>query len=401
MYKNYSLEINSKKLILVSVFTNNSFRLGILGGGQLGKMLVQSASQWGIQTDVLDSDPECPARSLANNFVLGDFRKYEDVIAFAKNVDVLTIEIEQVNVLALKEIEKTKTKVYPSSGAIEIIQNKASQSRFLKSHAIQTPAYLEFQNKSEIKNAINAKHITYPFVQKICEHGYDGKGVAIIKSEKDLGLLIDAPSIVQDYIDIAKEISILVSRNAKNEIALYDSVEMVFDHTANLVDYLLYPAKITEALETEAKELAQKIITKLDYVGILAIEMFIDSKGLLWVNEMAPRPHNSGHQTIESSITSQYEQHLRAVLSLPLGDTKILAPSIMLNILGAEGHTGDAQYCGIEESLAIPGVYVHMYGKKQTKPYRKMGHCTVIADTLDSAFTIAMNIKEKLKVISK
>jgi len=371
-----------------------NFKLGILGGGQLGRMLIQEAANFNISISVLDSDKNAPCKELAAEFVIGDIRDFETVYQFGKTVDLLTIEIEHVNVDALERLENEGLLVYPQPKILRMIQDKGLQKKFYSDNNIPTAAYFLSENKTETLS----HKADFPFMQKLRKGGYDGKGVMKLASETDIEKSFDAPSVLEKLID--KEISVIVARNKSGETKCFPPVEMEFNAEANLVEFLFSPASISEKIKTEANEIAIKIADKLGIVGILAIEMFITKKDELLVNEMAPRPHNSGHQTIEGNFTSQYAQHLRAILNLPLGDTKIILPSVMVNLLGEKNYEGNAKYEGLEEVLAMENSYVHLYGKKTTKPFRKMGHVTILAENIEKAKQKAKFVKEKLKVIA-
>ena len=379
---------------------SSNFKLGIIGGGQLGKMLVQAASKWDIKTYILDPDENCSAASLCTKFIKGSFRTYEDVYQFAQQVDLVTFEIEHVNIEALKRLKEEGKTIHPDPNALTIIQDKGLQKQFYASHNLPTAKFQLYQSKAEIIAAIEEKKITLPFVQKSRKEGYDGRGVIVINSEKEIEKIFDTPSIVEETIAIEKELAVIVAKNTKNEISSFSVVEMGFNSEANLLEDLICPAAISKQIEEEAIALSKKVIKKLDMVGILAVELFLTKAEKLLINEVAPRPHNSGHHTIESAFTSQFEQHLRAILGFPLGSTKIIMPAIMLNLLGEPNYTGDAIYKGFEESIAIEGVYVHIYGKTSTKPYRKMGHVTIIEETIEKAKVKAEIIKTQLKIIA-
>lgn len=376
----------------------SDFKLGVLGGGQLGKMLTLAASQWGLRTAILDAGQDMPAAPVCQEFVQGDFRDFETVYRFGKTVDLLTIEIEQINIDALEKLEKEGVRVFPSSANLRVIQDKAVQTQFLIDQKIPKPAFLTFSSPAEIRKAVDAGQVRFPFVQKLRKFGYDGRGVRVIRSEKDLPQLLEGETMTEDCVAIDKELSVIVARNSSDEVAAYPAVEMVFNPEANLVDYLVCPADISPAIEKEAEILAKKIASALDLIGILAVEMFLDKQGKLWVNELAPRPHNSGHQTIESSFTSQYEQHLRAILNFPLGSTATKLPSVMINLLGEPGFSGPAVYEGLKECLAIEGVKIHIYGKKETRPFRKMGHITVLDFNRERALEKAKRVRQTMKV---
>lgn len=380
--------------------STSSLKLGIIAGGQLGKMLIQEASKWDITTFVLDNEEHCPARSIASHYVQGSHLDYESVYQFGKLVDVLTYEIESINIDALQRLKAEGCRVVPDPDILEIIQDKGLQKEFFKNNLIPTAEFTAFDTSEAIIEQIEAGMLDFPFVQKLRKGGYDGRGVAVITNNNDLGLLLCGASIVERKIPISKEISVIVARNKQGEVRAYPAVEMVFDPKANLVDRLICPSSISEEQSATALNYATKIINLLEMEGLLAIEFFIDTEGNVIVNEMAPRPHNSGHHTIESNMTSQFEQHLRAILSLPLGSTEILLPSVMINILGSASHEGKVWYEGLTETMAIEGIKMHLYGKKTTKPYRKMGHVTVLSSTLEGAIIKAEQVMNVLKVKS-
>ncbi len=370
-----------------------NYKVGILGGGQLGRMLIQSGIDFNISFQVLDPDPQAPCSNLAP-FTAGKLTDFQTVLDFGKVCDLITIEIENVNTRALKELVKAGKKVYPQPEIIELIQDKRSQKQFYFQHQIPTAEFRLVENKNEVSN-----HRDFlPAVNKLGREGYDGRGVQIIRNETDLALAFDAPGLLEKLIEFEAEISVIVSRNENGEIATYPAVEMVFHPEANLVEYLFSPAQINSSIAVKADGIARRLIEKLNLVGILAVEMFVTKTGDVLVNEIAPRPHNSGHQTIEGNITSQYEQHLRAILNLPPGDTTIRCPSAMINLLGEADYSGVARYEGLEEVLKQSGVHVHLYGKKLTKPFRKMGHVTVVDADLGSLKKKANFVKQTLKV---
>ncbi len=379
---------------------SSDFKLGILGGGQLGKMMIQAASKWDIEIHVLDPDKNCSCATICHTFHQGSFKDYHTVYEFGKKVDLLTFEIEHISIEALQSLENEGLKIFPQPSALHIIQDKGLQKQFYTKHHIPTSNFHLFKNKQDLINAIEANTIQFPFIQKSRKDGYDGKGVVYIKNEKSLSSLFDVPSIVEDFVEIEKEIAVIVSRNEQGETKTFPTVEMEFSREANLVEQLVCPSEISESIDKTAKNLAIQIIENLNMVGNLAVEFFLSKEGQLLVNEVAPRPHNSGHQTIEANITSQFEQHLRAILNFPLGSTKLLLPSVMLNILGDPNYTGKVIYENFESCLSREGIYMHIYGKKITKPYRKMGHVTIIDETLEKAKEKANFVKDKLKVIS-
>jgi 5-(carboxyamino)imidazole ribonucleotide synthase len=374
-------------------------KIGVLGGGQLGKMMAQAAADWNLDLSILDPSPSAPA-SVCADLTLGDFRRYEDVLAFGLKQDLITIEIEDVSLEALKKLEQMGKKVYPSASSIELIQDKGLQKLFYQSHGLATADFLLAESKAEIIQWLKIKKISFPFVQKLRKAGYDGRGVQIIQHADDLKNIFEGPSVVESKVDLAKEIAVLAGRNWSGEVVTYDPVEMIFHPTANLLLYQECPSTLTQDQITHATQIAHTLIEKMDIVGLLAVEMFLDQEGKILINEVAPRPHNSGHHTIEACVTSQFQQHLRCILDLPLGKTHTLSPSILLNILGEPGFTGIALYQGIEKCLAIPGVHIHLYGKKETKPMRKMGHVTITGKDLDHIKQIAQTISQTLKVIA-
>ncbi len=378
----------------------SNLRLGIIAGGQLGKMLIQEASKWNITTFVLDNDENCPAQSIANYYIKGDPLDYNDVYNFGKNVDITTFEIENVNIDALTKLKEEGYKIIPDPEILQLIKDKSKQKEFYVKHNLPTAYYKVFNNSNEIKREIEKGTIKFPFIQKLKIGGYDGRGVVVINDKNNLTALFEEESIIENKIEILKEVAVIVARNKKGEIKTYPVVEMIFDPNANLVDKLICPARINSVLSEKVTAIANKIIELLDMVGILAVEFFIDMHGNIIVNEIAPRPHNSGHHTIESVITSQFEQHLRAILNLPLGSTTLKLPAVMVNILGSEGYRGPVKYEGLTESMAIEGVKIHLYGKNITQPFRKMGHVTVLSHSLESALTNAEKVKQLIKVKS-
>lgn len=371
-------------------------KLGILGGGQLGRMLIQKAIDFNIETAVLDPDPHAPCKDLATDFTQGDFKDYHTVYAWGQNLKLITIEIEHVNTAALAKLEQEGVEVYPQPTIISMVQDKASQKEFYRKHQIPTAHFQLVDSRSGLK-ALNRP---FPYIIKTHRAGYDGKGVMKINNASDLLLAFDEPMVVEDCIDFEKEISVLAARNKNGETVFYPPVEMEFNSEANLVEFLYSPASISKSTEEQAISIARRLLDELGMVGLLAVEMFVTKAGEVLVNEIAPRPHNSGHQTIEGNVTSQYEQHLRAIFNLPLGSPAILRPSVMVNILGEKNHSGPSSYEGLNEVLAIPGTYIHLYGKKFTKPFRKMGHVTITANTMEEAKKLANQVKSLIRVIS-
>jgi 5-(carboxyamino)imidazole ribonucleotide synthase len=377
----------------------SDFKLGIIAGGQLGKMLVLAASNWDVKTFILDMDDHCPASTCCTLFVKGNQLDYDDVIRFGGMVDMITFEIENVNIEALRKLKADGKKILPDPETLAIIQDKGLQKEFYQSNKIPSPKFLLFQNKTEIILAAETGIITFPFVQKLRKGGYDGKGVAIIKSQNDIKKLLEGPSLVEDIIDIQAEISVIVARNKKGDVKCFPVVEMEFNE-ANLVEKLICPSSLNSKILQQANEIAIQIISSFNLCGLIAVEMFVDKKDAIWINEVAPRPHNSGHHTIESVITSQYEQLLRAIFNFPLGSTQLKMPSVMINLLGEPDYEGPVRYEGLTDCMGIEGVKIHLYGKKQTKPFRKMGHVTVLATSIEDAKLKASIVKQKLKVKS-
>jgi 5-(carboxyamino)imidazole ribonucleotide synthase len=370
-------------------------KLGILGGGQLGRMLIQSGIDFNISFAVLDPDAHAPCATLAA-FHHGKLTDFDTVMKFGASCDIITIEIENVNTAALKELAKQGKKVYPQPDVIELIQDKRTQKIFYRDCGIPTADFILTENAREVR-----QHADFlPAVNKLGREGYDGRGVQILRTEQDLEKAFDAPGLLEKLIDFEKEIAVIVARNELGEVKTFPAVEMVFHPVQNLVEYLFAPANLPETILKEADDIARKIVHELHMVGLLAVEMFVTKTGEVLVNEIAPRPHNSGHQTIEANGTSQYEQHLRAILNLPLGDTTLLIPSAMVNLLGEAEHTGPARYQGFDEVLKVPGVHVHLYGKQFTKPFRKMGHVTIVDEDVERLKKKANFVKQTLKVIS-
>ena len=375
-------------------------RLGILGGGQLGKMLINEANKLNIGCKVMDSNSDAPCSKLVEDFVIGDLLSYDDVYNFGKTVDVLTIEIENVNTDALERLEKEGVKVYPSSLNIKTIQNKSTQKNFYLKNKLPSSNFKSYKNINDLISDANAEKCKYPFVWKSARFGYDGKGVKVIFDIKDLKGLPDIECIIEDKVSIKKELSIIIARNNNSQEINFPTVEMEFND-ANLVDKVICPAQISDEINKKAVEIALKTSRAFNQIGLLAIELFLTESDEILINEVAPRPHNSGHHTIECCMTSQFEQHLRAVLNLDLGSTSIKIPGVMLNLVGEENHTGEVIYERIEDVLKTEGASIHIYGKKQTKPNRKMGHITIVNKELNNAKKLAEKIRKSIKVISK
>jgi 5-(carboxyamino)imidazole ribonucleotide synthase len=369
-------------------------KLGILGGGQLGRMLIQESINYNITTFVMDPDKEAPCKDLCRKFVNGSLTDFESVYNFGKQVDILTIEIEKVNVDALDKLEKEGLTVYPQSRVIRLIQDKGIQKLFFKENDIPTAPFQVFGDKDELISA----NLKFPYVQKLRRDGYDGRGVKLIHSASDLEQAFEEPSLIEELINFEKELSVIVSRNEDGDVKTFPCVEMEFNPEANLVEFLISPSTLDFEILQKADQLAIKIANDLKIVGILAVEMFLTKEGNILVNEIAPRPHNSGHQSIEGNFTSQYEQLIRAIFNLPPGDTKAISNSVMINLLGEKGYEGAAEYEGLKEVLEIEGVFIHLYGKKFTKPFRKMGHITIMDDDRQKAIDKARFVQKKVKV---
>lgn len=371
-------------------------KLGILGGGQLGRMLIQQAINYNVTVKVLDPDREAPCRKLCDEFVVGSLSDYDTVYKFGKKVDLLTIEIEKVNVDALEQLEKEGVLVYPQPRIIRLIQDKGLQKQFFKQNDIPTADFQVISSAEQLKKS----HIPFPYIQKLRRDGYDGKGVYKVKDESYLAGAFTEPSLIERWVDFEKELGVIVARNENGDVSSFPLVEMEFNAEANLVEFLISPSTLPFDIHEQAKVIAEKIAEDLNIVGLLAVEMFLTRDGKILVNELAPRPHNSGHQSIEGNVVSQFEQHLRAIFNQPLGDTATISNAIMINVLGEAGHEGPAVYQGIEKILKCPGVYLHLYGKALTKPFRKMGHVTIVDADREKAIEKARYVQETLKVIS-
>ncbi len=382
-------------------YFSSNFKLGVLGGGQLGRMLLSETQKFDVYTAILDSSETAPCAKICNEFHQGDLLDFDTVYNFGKKVDVLTIEIENVNIEALEKLEKEGLTIYPKPKNIKTIQNKASQKLFYKDHNIPTADFSRFASIEELKHAINNEAVSLPFVWKSARFGYDGNGVKVIKKASDLDHLPTAECIAEKLIPFKNELAVIVARNKSGEIKTYPVVEMEFHPEANQVEYVICPARIDESVAKKAREIALKVADAFDFVGLLAVEMFQTQNDEILVNEVAPRTHNSGHYSIEASYTNQFEQHLRSILNLPLGNTNSKVAGIMVNLVGEEGYTGDVIYENIEKIIAIDGVTPHIYGKKTTKPFRKMGHVTIVHENINNAREIAQQVKETVRVISK
>jgi len=382
-------------------YFSSPFKLGILGGGQLGKMMLNDTRKFDIYTCVLDPSNEAPCKIACNEFYQGDLMDFETVLNFGKKVDVLTIEIENVNVDALEKLEKEGIQVYPSSKTLRTIQNKAKQKLFYVDHNLPTAPFSRYAYKDEILTAIEHESLDFPFVWKSAQFGYDGNGVKIIRTYSDLDDLPNVECITEKLIPFKNELSVIVARNVEGKVKVFPVVEMEFHPEANQVEYVICPARISKEVALKAELVALKTSTAFNHVGLLAVEMFQTENDEILINEVAPRPHNSGHHTIEASYTSQFEQHLRAILNLPLGRTDSKVGGIMVNLVGAEDYVGNVVYKNIESIMEMEGVTPHIYGKKQTRPFRKMGHVTIVHEDINEARKIAEKVKNTIKVISE
>ena len=381
-------------------FFSSDFKLGILGGGQLGKMLLYDAKRYDLHTKVMDSNKDAPCNKIADDFIVGDITDYNDVINFGNSVDLITVEIENVNTDALEFLEKSGKKVYPSPKNLRIIQNKSDQKNFYSKNNLPTSRFKNYSNIEELKRNFLHDNFEFPFVWKSSRFGYDGKGVKIIKNIEDLDFSYDHQCLIEEKISIKKELSVIVSRNSDGEIKCFPVVEMEFNEKSNLVEYVMCPANISKKTEEKAIIIASEIAKKFEMVGLLAVELFVTNEDEILINEVAPRPHNSGHHTIECCVTSQFDQHIRSILNLPLGETGILIPGIMVNLVGENMEEGNVNYKNINDIFDIPGVYIHIYGKKKSRLNRKMGHITIVNKDINKAIEIGKSIKNKIKVTS-
>tara|TARA_B100000609_G_scaffold52284_1_gene40814 strand:- start:465 stop:1616 length:1152 start_codon:yes stop_codon:yes gene_type:complete len=379
---------------------SSKFKLGILGGGQLGKMLLYDAKRYDLHTKVMDSNFEVPCARLADEFILGDITNYDDVINFGNKVDIITVEIEKINTDALLFLEKKGKKIFPSAVTLKIIQNKTQQKEFYQKNNLPTSRFKNYSNIDELKINFEKDNFKFPFVWKSSRFGYDGKGVKIIKKFDDLNFSYDEECLIEEKISIKKELSVIVARNIDGEMKCFPVVEMEFNDKSNLVEYVMCPANISSDIESRAIEIAMKASEKFNMVGLLAVELFLDVNDKIIINEVAPRPHNSGHHTIECCMTSQFDQHIRSILNLPLGETQVLIPGIMVNLVGENKVEGNVVYQNINDIFEIPGVFIHIYGKKKSRLDRKMGHITIVNKDISKAIEIGKKIKKKIKVIS-
>jgi len=384
----------------VKNYFSSDFKLGILGGGQLGKMLLAETQKLDIHTSILDNNKNAPCAEICNKFVTGNLLDFDAVYNFGKTVDVLTIEIENINLDALDKLENEGLTIYPKPSTLRVIQSKARQKNFYLDNNIPTAEFSHYAYLEELNHSIENNIIEFPFVWKAARFGYDGTGVKIIRHIKDLENLPAVECITEKLIPFKNELAVIVARNTDGEVKTYPVVEMEFHPEANQVEYVICPARINDTVAKKAREVALKVVNDLDFIGLLAVEMFQTENDEILVNEVAPRPHNSGHYSIESSYTNQFEQHLRAILNLPLGNTESKVAGIMVNLVGEEGFSGKVTYKNMEEILKIDGVTPHIYGKKETRPFRKMGHVTIVDSDIDIARKIAQKVKETIRVIS-
>ncbi|WP_259015751.1 5-(carboxyamino)imidazole ribonucleotide synthase [Emticicia fluvialis] len=376
---------------------DNRKKLGILGGGQLGRMIIQAAIDFDFNIKTLDPDSDAPCKYLSHEFVNGSLNDYDTVMAFGQDCDILTIEIEAVSIEALEALQKQGKAVFPQPSVLRIIQDKRVQKQFYKDNNLPTADFILTENRAD-----TAGHAAFlPAVHKLGKGGYDGKGVQVLRTEADLGKAFDQPGVLEKMIDFEKELAVIVARNENGETSTFPVVEMVFHPEANLVEYLFSPANVATEIEKKAQDIAIQTANALGIIGLLAVEMFLTRDGEILINEVAPRPHNSGHQTIRANDVSQFEQHLRAILNLPLGSTRAHSKAAMVNLLGEEGHNGEAIYEGMDDVLAIEGIHPFLYGKRFTKPFRKMGHITIVDQDFEKLKEKVIFVKEKLKVVAK
>jgi len=397
-YKNFDSSQSLSSAVAATNKRNPStpLRIGILGGGQLGRMLLQAAANYVVETHVLENDKNCPAAHLCHHFIKGDINDFDTVYNFGKELDAVTIEIEAVNVEALEALEMEGVKIYPKPSAIKIIKNKIKQKEFYQANAIPSPLFITTQNINELEDNIEF----LPAVHKLAQGGYDGRGVQVLKNSDDTNKAFDAPAVLEKMVDIKKEIAVIVAMNDDRETAVYPATEMIFDPLLNLLDYQVSPAELPQGILQEAGNIALQLVKSFDSPGLFAVEMFIDKNDKVWVNETAPRVHNSGHHTIEANYCSQYDMLLRVMLNYPLGNTSSVLPSSIVNILGEEGYSGAAKYEGLNEVLGMKNTFVHLYGKTQTKPGRKMGHVTIMSEDRNDLIEKVNIIKKSLKVIA-
>lgn len=389
-----------KNLEIMHNFFSSDFKLGILGGGQLGKMMLYETRKYDIQTYVMDANPEAPCRIACDYFQEGSLTNYETVLNFGRKVDVLTFEIETVNVDALETLEKEGKQVFPSSKTLRKIQDKGRQKQFYQDNNIATAKFEVYSDKSKLNEALIRKDWDFPFVWKSTTGGYDGKGVSMIREEEDMIPLPKTPCLAEKKIDFKNELAVIVARRPSGQMKTYPVVEMEFHPEANQVEYVLCPARISPEVAKKARQTAEQVSEAFEHVGLLAVELFQTQEDEILVNEVAPRPHNSGHYSIEGAFTNQFEQHIRAILDLPLGNTESKVSGVMVNLVGEENHEGPVHYKNIADIMDLKGVVPHIYGKKMTRPFRKMGHVTIVDNDIDKARERAEEVKSKIQVIS-
>lgn len=369
-------------------------KAGILGGGQLGRMLLQAAANYPVETFVMEKDSECPCAHLCHHFTKGDITNYDDVYQFGQGLDALTIEIESVNVQALKKLEMEGVKIYPRPASLDIIKNKILQKQFYAENNIPTSEFVITHRKDQLQEYINF----FPGVHKLAMGGYDGRGVQILKNENDISRGFNEPSVLEKLVPIKKEISVIIGINEKGDTAIYPPVEMIFNNDLNLLEYQLSPANISEKMVWKAEAIALTAVKNFKSAGIFAVELFVDIDDKILVNEIAPRVHNSGHHTIEANFSSQFDMLWRIILGYPLGNTNAIMHSAIVNLIGEENYKGAAKYSNLNEVLKIENAFVHIYGKKETRPGRKMGHVTILSNERQELVHIAKKIRQTLKV---
>ena len=378
-------------------YFSSNFKLGVLGGGQLGKMLLNETHKFDIYTCILDASKDAPCAQICNKFYQGSLMDFDTVYNFGKKVDLLTIEIEHVNIDALFKLQEEGLEIYPQPQVLEIIQNKGKQKDFFVENKIPTSPHQRFKGLNELKK----ETLKFPFVWKSAQFGYDGTGVKIVKNKADLNTLNDSDCIIEELIPFKNELAVIVARNQNGELKTYPVVEMEFHPEANQVEYVICPARISDEVAQKAQDIALKVANSFKHIGLLAVELFQTEDDEILVNEVAPRTHNSGHYSIEASYTNQFEQHVRSILNLPLGNTSSKVAGIMVNLVGEEGYSGNVVYKNMEQILKMDGVTPHIYGKKQTRPFRKMGHVTIVNNNLNEARKIAEKVKNTIRVISE
>ena len=379
-------------------YFSSNFTLGILGGGQLGKMLLQVTSKLSIKTNILDSSPNSPCKNLCNEFQTGNLMDFNSVYKFGKKCDLITYEIEHVNIEALEKLESDGIKVYPSSKTLKIIQDKSLQKKFFTENKIPTAKFWHFKSLQDYNSSSVKNEIKFPCVWKKTKFGYDGFGVEIINSSNDFEKLPETEFIIEELISFKKEIATTIARNESGQIEVFPVVEMIFNEISNQVEYVICPAQINDDIKDKAKEIALNVSKSFEQIGLLAVEMFLTNDNKILVNEVAPRPHNSAHYSIEACANSQFEQHIKSILDLPLGCSKSNIYAIMVNLVGEKGFSGPVVYSGIEEAMQYDNVSVHIYGKSETNPNRKMGHAPILDTSLKNGLSRAKSIKKIIKI---